>query len=226
MMLTWLFPTRSPDHALGRQLVVYPAQQAIPRYIDPMLKAWEQAPDMMADFVRALLLSASETGLEPSGFIELWYYIGKRVLASERVRSRRFQHDHSMEDILATLIFADPFATCADLIEEWCATVGSVPACFRALIRLLDSVGFPVLVTHGVGWLHIALASALPADQILDEGSIASALAQLLVKAYAQYGSELPRTTETWQRFNRLVDQLASIGEPSAVDLQQRIRAR
>jgi hypothetical protein len=221
--------------ALGRLIVVLPLNEATRRFVDPILEAWEQTPRLMEAFLHQLLKEITALGTPRKDFTSLWKGIGEKVLSSETIRAHQFHHDHSIENILAILVFADPYlfwhvdrwdpvAACVDLIDQWCAVVGHVSTSFRALISLLSTIGFPLFVERGVTWLSLCLANAGSVD-LLHEGSNAVALAKLLMKAYHEQREALVAADATWRAYNGLVDRLARIGEPRAVDLQQRIRS-
>lgn len=223
---------------LGARLLGLDPEEAHRRFVAPMLSEWERAPEMMEIFLRAFLMEASAKDAPLDGFVILWERIGMTILAADVVRERRFRHGHGIEGTLAILVFGDPMTTwrtdefepverCAELISHWCGVVGREPPCFRALIRLLSTIGFGMFASHGVAWLSTCLDSDdAAAAALLTETSIAQALAALLTKAYRTHGRALRVSGETWRAFNAIVDRLVAAGEPAAAELQARIRAR
>jgi hypothetical protein len=222
--------------SLGQFILPLNPDEAALRFVDPILVGWERTPRLMEAFLRYLLNAASKQGVAHKGFVTLWKGIGERVLSATTIQGHHFQHDHSIENILALLVFADPYtywhvdqwepvSECTDLIEQWIATVGYVPACFRALIRLLTTIGFPLFVEKGVAWLFLCLTDTKPADLLLRKESNAAALAGLLKKAYDEQKEALVAVAVNWRKYNALVDRLVRTGEPTAVDLQLRIRS-
>jgi hypothetical protein len=222
---------------LSERLLNLDAQSALHRFLEPILATWERAPELMETFMRALLMEASANGASAAAFVPLWKQIGMTILSADIVRERRFRHDRHVEGILAILVFGDPLTTwrtdtfepverCADLITQWCRAVGELPACFRALTRLLSSVGSRLVVRHGVAWLAICLDNDDVAAALFAEYDIAQALAALLVKTYRYHSRALRSSDESWRRFNVIVDQLVSAGEPAAASLQARVRSR
>ena len=56
------------------------------------------------------------------------------------------------------LAFLDDLYHSGRSAMEWCSVVGHASACFRALIRLLSTIGFALFVSHGVAWLSASLS--------------------------------------------------------------------
>lgn len=113
---------------------------------------------------------------------------------------------------------------CVDLIEAWVKAVGHTPSCFRALLRLLSSIGFPLFAGKGLGWLSSCLEKAPSPENLLREGYNATTLAELLVKAFREQLEVLLASDMIWRTFNARVDRLSGMGELGAVDLQRSIR--
>lgn len=221
--------------SLARSALALPQDEAVRSFINPMLEGWEQVPAMMETFLRSLLDAASDTEPVSGNFVPLWKHIGYRLLSSGESQSSHVLHARNFEQVLALLVFADPYGTwrverweplhdCVDLIEAWVKAVGHTPSCFRALLRLLSSIGFPLFTGKGVGWLSSCLEKAPSPENLLREGYNATTLAELLTKAFREQLEALLASDLNWRTFNALVDRLAGMGELGAVDLQRTIR--
>lgn len=223
---------------LSLRLLALDVDDAQHRFIEPILGAWERAPEMMEGFLRAFLMEASADDVPLDSFVTLWRHIGFAILSAEVVKELRFRYERGIEGTLAVLVFGDPMTTwrtdafepverCSDLITRWCETVGQVRPCFRALIRLLSGIGFRLFVSHGVAWITASLSDESASVALLQEdNTITQSLAELLAKAYRQHRDALRASGSTWRAFNAVIDRLVVVGDPAAAELQARIRAR
>lgn len=224
--------------SLTRQIVFMQDEEAMKRFINPILAIWEQIPDVMEDFLRALLIAGSEYNPPLKSFATLWQHIGKVMLSNEMFQDHHSSYQSGILNALAILVFADTYTTWhsetwqpldafVELIEQWCITVGHIPSCFHALIRLLRTIGFPLFASKGVEWIALCIrktASQPNGVDLLTE-SVVPSLAELLMRAYKEQKDMLLKSEAIWRKFNSIIDHLVSIGNPVAVNLHQHIQA-
>ncbi|MCX6841130.1 MAG: hypothetical protein NTX53_02435 [candidate division WOR-3 bacterium] len=192
---------------------------------------------MLREFLDDLFALCTDVQLTDK-VVTLWPAIGRRVLASSlcsNARDVRFRD--AVTDSLGLLVFADrfgitkwkvrvwpPVRRLVGWIDEWCRTVGHFPTCYAKLVQLLSTIGFELMPDYGVDWLSDCAARVESFGELMEETRLGQPLAELLRKTWEAYRLEIGTITGRRNKFIRLVDQLAALGEPVAVALQSDVR--
>jgi len=205
--------------------------------LDCVLRNWEEAPDMLREFLDELFALCTDVTLTDK-VVTLWPAIGRRVLASPLCSdARELRFRDAVTDSLGVLVFADrfgitkwnvpiwsPVRRLVGWIDEWCRAVGHFPACYAKLVRLLSTIGFELIPNFGIDWLSDCAARAGRFDELMDKTQLGQPLAELLRRAWVAYEHEIAAEAARRGKFIHLVDELAALGEPVAVALQTDLR--
>lgn len=220
-------------------IVIFPiianALLALPKDVDskllnPIIDKWEKSPAIMEELLRNLSLVGAQPDYE-GRLVELWLYVGNRVLSSNRCKSLGYHLGNEMRDILGLLIFADPsmkwkvqewapLKMFTDFISSWCAKVGHHPDCFPRLVRLLQTIGFSLIPEFGIQWLYDCLLKIKDRKDFFERSRITNQLGELLHDSWLKHEAPIKCDPEKLKRFIYLVDIVAEHGNMLAVRLQ------
>jgi energy-coupling factor transporter ATP-binding protein EcfA2 len=229
------------DHSFFRylawQTILIPNEDTYRDFIAPILEIWEQAPEMMEEFLRQLLQAGTSNIAPTQWFISVWKRIGHHMLASGLTDSFLDWSHRGIRESFGLLILYDgrgimswkadaspPVLDLVDLFEQWCVQLGDRPLYFGILIRSLSSIAFPLFVSHGVRWLDSCIDRSGDPEAMLVKVPNAQILSELLYGGYLEESSALARDKDVWRAFNTLVDHAAKAGAPLAIALREKLQ--
>jgi hypothetical protein len=209
-----------------------PESTAKEKFFEPILKNWEKASSLMELFLFKLTSAGSEPLLRDR-FADLLVYVGDRILASNKCMTAYY--NDSVKSILAYLVLSDPFikwqvtqwaplAKMTDFIGRWCSVVGSQPACFPSLIKLLSTIGFPLMTSHGISWLYNIVNKVSDRKKFLADSRATNKLAELLHDSWSKMDASITGNPGTQKQFLFLVSITAEQGNSLAIALQRKIQ--
>jgi hypothetical protein len=102
--------------------------------------------------------------------------------------------------------------------------VGHFPACYAKLVQFLSAIGFELMPDHGVDWLSDCVQRVESFDELIEDNRLGQPLAELLRRSWGTYRHQIDADAERKSKFIHLVDRLAALGEPVAVELQSDFR--
>lgn len=210
-----------------------PQKQAESLIYSPIIKKWKEAPVILEEFLKQLILTGTNPEFEEK-LIKLWLKIGNIVLSSDysEIGNKGYIEDEK-RDIFGLLIFIEPSGTIkwdtnewkplteiTDYIETWCKTVGSHPYCFPSLVKLLRNQGFYLVPKFGINWLYECISKLDNHEEFFKESKVLNSLAELLYDSWSKYKSDLKGDTQILNKYIYLVDKVAEQGDNIAIRLQ------
>ncbi|TEU17989.1 MAG: hypothetical protein E3J21_07000 [Anaerolineales bacterium] len=211
--------------ALASWIIHLPSDIAFDHILDPVLKEWTIASDLLERIMRSAIDICSEDPTVQHRFVEVWYEIAEVVLSSTRFE----------REILALLLCTGRFMSkgdaaklpldeLVDVFDTWVQTVANRKAGYEILIRFLRNAGFKYMILHGVRWLTEAWEQIPDNTVILKDDRMVSSLAYLLHESWYEFGEQLQTDQGLLRQFSDLVDHLAGQGDQIAVELQRKLR--
>ena len=192
-----------------------------------ILSNQRNAPCMLADFLRQLLLVCADDGTKKGQ--DLW-----RTWCELIVRLDLNPQDS--KDLAGLLIFDDdqtsPEWEClfkewvkahVPIVQAWCERFGRSSAHFPSLIRMLKSIGLELMPGQGLDWLHAILADVRDQRDFLRRSGVTSEFDSLLSLTWKLHRTGLVKDDRRIAKFSFLVDLLADLEKPLSSALQHQL---
>lgn len=199
------------------------------RLCAPFCDRMDACPDYVADFVEQLIMNA-EHATDPGHFWQVWHLFTDPALDPERLKSK---HMWFREEKLIRSLLLGTIPWKSD-VHEWkmlssaphhmadaCAKACHVAAGFKAIMRLLYSVG-SFYLPSAFSWLADALPS-LDRGNVFSEKNNRLLLESLLQREVHMHSLEIRRQAKLQASVLALLDVLVDFGSSTAFQLRERI---
>lgn len=191
---------------------------------------WKKSPGILEEFLRQFLLVSMKNGLEQQSYSLFHNWCEKLIQSDDLDKYLRYHK----KEILGLLIFDDPFVhnewksthnfwleKHVSLIEMWCEKFGKYGNYFPSLVKMLNSIGFELILEYGIKWIHMILSNVSDSKKFLKDSRITSELDNLLWKIWEKYENEIKQNADKLNQYSFLVDVVAAQEKPLSISLQK-----
>jgi len=229
---TW---TNAYSKMIANIILRFPEADKKFNFCEQIQYEWEKHPAIMEDFLRGFLVGGSNL-IFKERFTVIWKDLAKQIINSNIIPDNPRYLERHLDNILGLVIFSDPWGVVTwktntwellpeffDIIDLWCFKIGHSPKCFPYLIKLLKSIGFEFIASHGVNWIFECLKKVDDTNAFIEEIRIGNTFSELMFDSWEGQHEKIISDPSTLVKFNHIVGILIKSGQPVAITLQRKI---